>query len=319
MSQKNANTLKVVVVKVGEYAEITEIPRGLESLQSIVGGLFVPAYYFEDEVALIRNEEGKINGMPLNRTVTDTEGTILDVIAGDFLIIGAPANSEGFESLSDELAVKYRNMFLIPEKFYLTPRGTVNAYFKVKGKTPLSDENLRKVLQSLIADEDCSFEQMRQICNNLVSKDHLCGRLYLYDIVNEGIMNGIKVAPLLKSLETFEYCNLFYYDTTAGEGNSAYPVTDKVSLTAAILDELPLTKESHKQISPYYAVCVEEAEYRLNQKKDENDIECDADTFAYLISVCADALYEKHEEFLNYDRIDDIIEEVIDDHNRGCE
>ena len=316
MSQKKANTLKVVVVKVGEYAEITEIPRELESLQSIVGGLIERAYPFNDEVAVLWNEKAKLLDLPYNRELVYEDG-VTTFVQGDFFIIGAPSNSEDFESLSDELAVKYRNMFLIPEDFYLTPRGTVNAYFKVKGKTPLSNETLREILQSLVADENCSFEQMRQICNNLVDESNLYGSLYLYDVVTEGIQQGRKVAELLKSLETYENCNLFYYDSTAGEGNSAYPVTDKVSLAAAILDELPLTEEAHKQISNFYKFCKDEAEFHLTDSKKDVVGDCDADTLKYLIEICADALYKG--TILDGDAIDDIINKALEDHRRGCE
>ena len=38
-------------------------------------------YPFEDNVGLIVNEEGKINGLPLNRALRDEKGEIYDVIA----------------------------------------------------------------------------------------------------------------------------------------------------------------------------------------------------------------------------------------------
>lgn len=317
MSQKNASTqeLRVVVVKVGEYAEITTIPRGLDSLQSIVGGSIERAYPFSDEVAVLWNEEGNLFDLPYNRELVYDDG-VTTFVRGDFLIIGAPSNSEDFESLSDELAVKYRNMFLIPESFYLTPRGAVNAYFKVQGKTPLSDETLCEILQSFINDDNCTFEQMRQTCNYLVKKTHLHGTVHLYDVVNEGILNGEKVANLLKCLETFEGCNLFYYDESE-RNNSAYPVTDKVSLTAAILDYLPLTPEAHKQNSFLYAYCKEEAIHQLNEICELNEYEYSEADFAKLTDICAEALWNG--SILNGDAISDIVVDKVAEFNRGCE
>ena len=93
-----------------------EIGSELESLQATVGGGLIQAIYpFEDQVALVCNEEGKINGMTLNRTVYGDEGQMLDIIAGPFFICGLSEDS--FGSLSPELAEKYSNLFQFPEIF----------------------------------------------------------------------------------------------------------------------------------------------------------------------------------------------------------
>ena len=93
-----------------------EIGSELESLQATVGGGLIQAIYpFEDQVALVCNDEGKINGMTLNRAVYGDEGQMLDIIAGPFFICGLTEDS--FESLSPELAEKYANLFYHPEIF----------------------------------------------------------------------------------------------------------------------------------------------------------------------------------------------------------
>ena len=93
-----------------------EIDSSLESLQATVGGGLIQAIYpFEDQVALVCNEEGKINGMTLNRAVYGDEGQMLDIIAGPFFICGLSEDS--FGSLSHELAEKYSNLFQYPEIF----------------------------------------------------------------------------------------------------------------------------------------------------------------------------------------------------------
>ena len=93
-----------------------EIGSELESLQATVGGGLIQAIYpFEDQVALVCNEEGKINGMTLNRAVYGDEGQMLDIIAGPFFICGLTEDS--FGSLSPELAEKYSNLFQFPEIF----------------------------------------------------------------------------------------------------------------------------------------------------------------------------------------------------------
>ena len=93
-----------------------EIDSELESLQATVGGGLIQAIYpFEDQVALVCNDEGKINGMTLNRAVYGDEGQMLDIIAGPFFICGLTEDS--FGSLSPELAEKYANLFYHPEIF----------------------------------------------------------------------------------------------------------------------------------------------------------------------------------------------------------
>ena len=93
-----------------------EIGSELESLQATVGGGLIQAIYpFEDQVALVCNDEGKINGMTLNRAVYGDEGQMLDIIAGPFFICGL--TEDRFESLSPELAEKYANLFYHPEIF----------------------------------------------------------------------------------------------------------------------------------------------------------------------------------------------------------
>lgn len=93
-----------------------EIDSSLESLQATVGGGLIQAIYpFEDQVALVCNEEGKINGMTLNRAVYGDEGQMLDIIAGTFFICGLTEDS--FGSLTPELAEKYGNLFQYPEIF----------------------------------------------------------------------------------------------------------------------------------------------------------------------------------------------------------
>ena len=43
-------------------------------MQAMVGGDIEVTYPFEDEVAIILNESGKINGLPLNRAIYTEDG-----------------------------------------------------------------------------------------------------------------------------------------------------------------------------------------------------------------------------------------------------
>ena len=67
-------TLKVILVKPGELAKQVEISDTLEAMQEAVGGYIESYMPFEDEVALVCNDEGKMQGLPLNRAIKDNEG-----------------------------------------------------------------------------------------------------------------------------------------------------------------------------------------------------------------------------------------------------
>lgn len=105
----------VLVVEPGMSPYVKEIDSGLKSLQSEVGGWIEAIYPFEEEVALICNEEGKLCGLPLNRALMDEDGEIYDIIAGTFLVVGL--GEEDFCSLSDEYIKKFSDRFKTPEKF----------------------------------------------------------------------------------------------------------------------------------------------------------------------------------------------------------
>ena len=109
--------IKVLVVKSHEKPIVKEIENDLKSMQEVVGGLIEEIMPYEDEVALICNEEGKMYGMPLNRAIYDEDGSILDIIAGTFFVCYAPIESENFLGLSDDLLEKYYKLFETPEHF----------------------------------------------------------------------------------------------------------------------------------------------------------------------------------------------------------
>ena len=63
-------------------------------------------------------DEGKLHGLPLNRSVCNHDnGEIIDIIAGNFFIVGTPMDSDSFQPLSEELQRKYEKMFHYPERF----------------------------------------------------------------------------------------------------------------------------------------------------------------------------------------------------------
>ena len=62
------------------------------------GGLIDEYMPFEDDVALVCNDEGKMLGLPLNRAIEGEDGKIMDVICGDFFICQASRTARSRES-----------------------------------------------------------------------------------------------------------------------------------------------------------------------------------------------------------------------------
>lgn len=115
------NTMEVLLVKPGQLAEMTVIKAGLSSMQEIVGGDIQAAYFFDEPVAVVCNEEGKMNGSELNRAVKDDNGNIMDIIAGTFFVCGL--GDEDFTSLQPEYRDKFEKMFKNPEAFLKMGKG----------------------------------------------------------------------------------------------------------------------------------------------------------------------------------------------------
>lgn len=110
--------ISVVLCEPGKLAKAAIIEASLESYQKTVGG-YIEAYYpFEELVCIVCNEEGKINGLPLNRAVyaDPNRGEMLDIIAGTFFV--CDCSGENFGSLSPEQLWRYTEQFKYPERFF---------------------------------------------------------------------------------------------------------------------------------------------------------------------------------------------------------
>ena len=57
--------MRILVVEPERRPEVREIDGSLESMQEIVGGLIEAIYPFEEPVALVCNDEGKIMNLPV--------------------------------------------------------------------------------------------------------------------------------------------------------------------------------------------------------------------------------------------------------------
>ena len=109
--------MQVVVVDPKKKPTVQDIDAGLESMQKIVGGSIQAIYPFDEPVALICNEEGKLLNLPLNRALRDKAGEVYDIISGTFFLCAAPTDSDHFAGLTDQQVKTYLERFAMPEMF----------------------------------------------------------------------------------------------------------------------------------------------------------------------------------------------------------
>ena len=88
---------------------VQEIDGSLESMQKIVGGTIQAVYAFDDPVAIVCNDEGKLLGLPMNRALTDDHGVPYDIVCGTFFMAGV--GREDFISLTEQQIEKYQRKY----------------------------------------------------------------------------------------------------------------------------------------------------------------------------------------------------------------
>lgn len=112
--------IEVLYIRPNQIPKEITIFNTLGNKQKLVKGKIEVSYLANDEeVCLICNEEGKINGSLPNRDIGH------DIIYGDFLIVGDDYINGDFISLTKEQLKKYKTMF--DEKSIIKTQSKVNA------------------------------------------------------------------------------------------------------------------------------------------------------------------------------------------------
>lgn len=96
--------MNVLVVEPGYLPYEKEI-NGLREEQAVVGGLIQAIYPYKEQVAIVCNEEGLLNGLPFNRSVPGGYGGVF----GTFFICGL--GEENFTSLTPEQVKRFKKEF----------------------------------------------------------------------------------------------------------------------------------------------------------------------------------------------------------------
>lgn len=118
--------MDVLVVEPG-YAPYEKSINGLDEMQATVRGLIQAIYPYEEQVAIVCNEEGLLHGLEFNRSVPGGYGGVV----GTFFICGL--GEEDFCSLTPEQMEKYRKEYHKAE-ILIGARGNEPITIKVEPK-----------------------------------------------------------------------------------------------------------------------------------------------------------------------------------------
>lgn len=102
--EKEGICLNVLVVEPG-YAPYEKEVNGLSEMQAVVGGGIQAIYPYKEQVAIVCNEEGILNGLPFNRSIEGGYGGVF----GTFFVCGL--GEESFCSLTPEQVKTYKRKF----------------------------------------------------------------------------------------------------------------------------------------------------------------------------------------------------------------
>ena len=108
--------MKILIVEPRQTPRRADIPHTLQDMQHTVGGYIEIIHLFDDPVALVCDEEGKLKGYEPNRVIAGK-----DIIVGTFFLAGVA--EEDLTDLPDDLFEKYEALFRSPQVFIRSPRG----------------------------------------------------------------------------------------------------------------------------------------------------------------------------------------------------
>ena len=103
---KEDKEITVLYCEEGTLPKVMTIKDNLETKQELVKGFIEVITPFDDDVCIICNEEGKINGMLPNRALLD-----YDILFGPFIVVGDDWENAGFKSLTEDQLKTYSKVF----------------------------------------------------------------------------------------------------------------------------------------------------------------------------------------------------------------
>lgn len=108
--------LRVLMVEPGKKAYEKVIGTTLNDMYAALDCDCIQAVYpYDDLVAIVCDDEGKLKQSKPNRAIFDSDGKVADIICGKFFV--CDCSTQNFRSLPDDMMQKYKKQFLLPERF----------------------------------------------------------------------------------------------------------------------------------------------------------------------------------------------------------
>lgn len=100
--------MRVLLVCCEKEPRIVNVPHELSELQKLVGGMIEVVEPFDDDIALVCDENGRSDGKPVNRIINDH----MD-ICGDFFL--CRYGETGLEDMPEAKIFKYVSMLRLSD------------------------------------------------------------------------------------------------------------------------------------------------------------------------------------------------------------
>ena len=130
---KNSDIITCIKCEPNANAVVCELKTDLKSLQEAVGGYIEFVYPFVDDVCVMCNEEGKLEGLKPSRPLLDGDNAMYDYIAGTCYIMGYTFDGNN-RSLTDDEIKHYLKLWEYPIKLikWVLPKTINDEGFGVK-------------------------------------------------------------------------------------------------------------------------------------------------------------------------------------------
>lgn len=108
--------IMALLIEPGKEPQLVFIEPTGKRIGELVGGLADFTWPIGDSIAIAVNDTGKLDGLPLNRSIRDADGNLLDVYAGNMLVMGDHGGEE-FDSLTADEIIHVVAVFGQPENW----------------------------------------------------------------------------------------------------------------------------------------------------------------------------------------------------------
>ena len=187
--------MKVLMIEPGKAPYEAELDGSLESMQKAVGGGIEGYYPYAEPVAIVCNDEGKINGLPLNRAIYNQDGEMIEIVAG--------LGEESFADLPDYFMEQFKEEKQQPAPVMEEPDGDDIRLDESMDLAFDLDEFFRQNSGSYADLYPDSHAEKERMADGLLAGDTGKIRMRLAAFEQEEHMEG-ETAPLLERISSYE-------------------------------------------------------------------------------------------------------------------